>query len=320
MNHQITPPVKPQFSIVSPIYQSDATLTELVRRLHASLQLLTESYELILVDDRSTDDSWARITDLVLQDARVRGLRLSRNFGQHRAITAGLDACQGEWIVVMDGDLQDQPEEIPALFALAQQGYDLVLACRTNRRDMWHKQWLSRLFYRLLSYLTEMPQNSEVGNFGIYNHRVVNALLGMRESIRYFPTMVRWVGFRKTHLTVEHAPRSAGQSTYNLGRRFRLALDVLLANSDKPLRWMVQSGVILMSGALVFVLVTLIRYLLGWIAAPAYAILILSICFFAGMLLTALGIVGLYVGKTFEQVKNRPLYLVDERLNARLPD
>jgi glycosyltransferase involved in cell wall biosynthesis len=319
MNYQVVPPDKPQFSVVSPVYQGSATVDELVRRLHASLQSLTESYELILVDDRSTDDSWERIAALARQDARVRGLRLSRNFGQHPAITAGLDACQGEWIVVLDCDLQDRPEEIPALFATAQQGYDLVLACRTNRRDVWHQKWLSRLFYRVLSYLTEVPQNSEVGNFGIYNQRVIKAVLALRESIRYFPTMVRWVGFRTAYLPVEHASRPAGSSTYNLGRRFSLALDILLASSDKPLRLTVQAGGVLAAGALLFVPVTLVRYWMGWISQPGYASLIISIWFFSGLLLAALGMVGLYVGKTFEQVKNRPLYLVDEIIDPISP-
>ena len=308
------PPSAPHFSIVSPVYQAKDLVDELVRRLHAALAELSAAYEIVLVDDRSTDRSWERIQAQARRDVRVRGLRLSRNFGQHRAITAGLDHCRGEWVVVMDCDLQDRPEEIPALFAAAQRGYDLVLARRTVRRDSWHQKLLSRLFYRVLSYLTDVPQSPEVANFGIYHRQVIQAVLRMRESIRYFPTMVRWVGFRTGYLEVEHASRPAGASSYFLSRRLQLGLDILLANSDKPLRLTVKWGLLLAGGAFAFVPVTLLRYWLGQITQPGYTSLIISISFFAGLLLAVTGMVGLYIGKTFEQVKNRPLYLIDEEL------
>ena len=308
------PPSAPHFSIVSPVYQAEDLVDELVRRLHAALAELSAAYEIVLVDDRSTDRSWERIQAQARRDVRVRGLRLSRNFGQHRAITAGLDHCRGEWVVVMDCDLQDRPEEIPALFAAAQRGYDLVLARRTVRRDSWHQKLLSRLFYRVLSYLTDVPQSPEVANFGIYHRQVIQAVLRMRESIRYFPTMVRWVGFRTGYLEVEHASRPAGASSYFLSRRLQLGLDILLANSDKPLRLTVKWGLLLAGGAFAFVPVTLLRYWLGQITQPGYMSLIISISFFAGLLLAVTGMVGLYIGKTFEQVKNRPLYLIDEEL------
>ena len=312
MAHCAMPSSAPRFSIVSPVYQAENLVDELVQRLHGAMAELSADYEIVLVDDRSTDRSWERIQAQARRDARVRGLRLSRNFGQHRAITAGLDHCRGEWVVVMDCDLQDQPEEIPALFAAARQGYDLVLAQRTMRRDSWHKKLLSRLFYRVLSYLTEVPQRPEVANFGIYHRKVINAVLAMRENIRYFPTMVRWVGFRTGYLEVAHARRPAGGSTYSLARRLQLGLDILLANSDKPLRLTVKWGLLLAGGAFLFVPVTLLRYWLGQISQPGYTSLMIAICFFFGLLLAVMGMVGLYIGKTFEQVKSRPLYVVDE--------
>lgn len=302
----------PLISVVSPVYRAEGLVDELVRRIQLSVGTITQEYEIILVDDRSPDDGWARIRAQSARDARVRGLRLSRNFGQHRAITAGLDGCRGEWVVVLDCDLQDRPEEIPALFAQARQGYDLVLARRADRQDSWRKKLLSRLFYRTLSYLTETPQDPAVGNFGIYHRRVIAAVLRMRESIRYFPTMVRWVGFRTGYLVVKHADRTVGESSYNLGRRLHLGLDVLLAYSDKPLRLTVKAGLLLSGGAFLLVPITLLRYWVGQISQPGYTSLIISIWFFSGLLLAVLGMVGLYIGKTFEQVKNRPLYLVDE--------
>ena len=249
----------------------------------------------------------------------MRGLRLSRNFGQHRAITAGLDACRGEWVVVMDCDLQDRPEEIPALLAKARQGYDLVLAQRTGRQHGWQQQLFSRLFYRVLFYLTETPQDPTVANFGVYHRRVIAAVLAMRESIRYFPTMVRWVGFRAGYVPVKHAARSTGRTSYRNSQRLNLGLDVLLSYSDKPLRLTIKAGALLSGGAFLFVIVTLIRYWTGQIIQPGYASLIVSIWFFAGLLLSVLGMVGLYIGKTFEQVKNRPLYIVDATLDPDDP-
>ncbi|MFD1466668.1 glycosyltransferase family 2 protein [Hymenobacter caeli] len=302
----------PTFSFVSPVYRAESLLAELVRRLVAAGEALGGSFEIVLVDDRSADGSWAGILALAAQDPRVRGLRLSRNFGQHRAITAGLERCRGEWVVVLDCDLQDRPEEIPALYARAQAGYDLVLARRTGRQDAWGKKLVSRLFYRVLSYLTEVPQDPAVANFGIYHRRVIAAVLAMRESIRYFPTMVRWVGFRAGYLDVAHAGRARGPSSYRLSQRLHLGLDVLLANSDKPLRLTVKAGLLLAGGAFLLVPVTLLRYWAGQIDQPGYTSLIISIWFFSGLLLAVLGMVGLYIGKTFEQVKNRPLYIEDE--------
>ena len=303
---------RPFLSIVSPVYRGGELVEELVRRLQANVGPITEEYEIILVDDRSPDDAWGRIRAQAARDPRVRGLRLSRNFGQHRAITAGLDRCRGEWVVVLDCDLQDRPEEIPALLAHAQTGFDLVLAQRTNRQDSWSKKMLSRGFYRVLSYLTETPQDAAVANFGIYHRRVIAAVLTMRESIQYFPTMVRWVGFRIGYLPVMHAPRAAGRSSYGLNRRLHQGLEILMANSDKPLRLAVKLGLLLSGGAFLFVPITLIRYWTGQIYQPGYTSLIISIWFFSGLLLSVLGLVGLYIGKTFEQVKNRPLYIVDE--------
>ena len=304
----LTPPL---ISIVSPVYQADAVVQDLVQRIRVSVKSITDSYEIILVDDRSHDDSWTCILQQCAADPHVHGIRLSRNFGQHRAITAGLDQCRGEWVVVMDCDLQDRPEEIPALFAQAQLGYDLVLARRLARQDVWHKKLLSQVFYRVLSYLTETPQDPAIANFGIYHRRVIAALLSMRENIRYFPTMVRWVGFRTGYLEVRHAERAIGHSSYGWEQRMRLALDILLANSDKPLRLVVKWGLVLSGGAFLFVPITLVRYWVGQIYQPGYTSLIISIWFFSGLLLSVLGMVGLYIGKTFEQVKQRPLYIID---------
>jgi dolichol-phosphate mannosyltransferase len=299
----------PELSVVSPVYQAATVLDELVERLELTLSALELSYEIILVDDGSSDASWEVIKQQAAQHPHVQGLRLSRNFGQHHAITAGLDAARGQWVVVMDCDLQDRPEEISRLYRKAQEGYDVVVASRQARQDTWLTRTLSAAFYRVLAVLTQTPQDPSVANFGIYHRNVVNALSQLRESIRYFPTMVRWVGFSSTTIPVEHSPAQR-KSTYSIRRQLRMALDVMLAHSDQPLRLIALTGLLLTGGAFVAGLITLLRHLFGGVTAPGYTGLMVCISFFSGLIILALGVVGLYVGKAFEGVRNRPLYLV----------
>jgi dolichol-phosphate mannosyltransferase len=305
----------PLLSIVSPVYRADQLVDELVRRIQQAVEPITDNYEIVLVDDRSPDNSWQQITAQAQRDNRIKGVQLSRNFGQHRAITAGLEHCRGEWVVVMDCDLQDQPEEIPKMLAEAQKGSDIVFARRINRQDTALKRFSSWAFYRTLSYLTETKQDPAVANFGLYHRRVIDAVLSLRESIRYFPTMVRWVGFRTTEVAVAHAERPEGDSSYRFKQRFYLALDVTLAYSDKPLRLTVKLGLVISAASFLMVLITLFRYLTGQIVVLGYTSMVISIWFLSGLLLSVLGMVGLYVGKVFEQVKNRPLYLLDHTVN-----
>ncbi|MBX0292125.1 glycosyltransferase family 2 protein [Hymenobacter sp. HSC-4F20] len=304
-------PSAPLLSVVSPVYQAEQVLDELIGRLEVTLAALPGSYEIILVDDGSTDASWASICRHAARAPQIRGLRLSRNFGQHHAITAGLDQCQGEWVVVLDCDLQDQPEEITRLWAKAQEGYDAVCARRGSRTDSAFTVWRARAFYAVLSYLTGQAQEPEVGNFGIYHRRLIATVRQLRESTRYFPTMVQWSGFRQTTLPVQHG-RSGRPTSYSLGRRLQLALDIMLSYSDKPLRLAVYFGLLLAGVAFGLGMIMLIRALRGQIIVLGYASLIVSLCFFSGVLITVLGVVGLYVGKTFEGVRARPLYVVAE--------
>lgn len=309
----ILPESLPFLSIVSPVYRAEKLISELVRRIKVSMATLTENYEIILVDDCGPDDSWSRIVEQAALDPRVRGLRLSRNFGQHKAITAGLAQTRGEWIVVMDCDLQDKPEEIPNLYNYAvNEGYDLVFARRVERQDSWLKRTGSRAFYQVLSYLTGTRQDPAIANFGIYHRKVVKAVLAMGDSIRYFPTMVRWVGFKSGGLAVDHAERPEGKSSYSLRGLINLALDIMLSYSDKPLRLTVKLGLGISGAAFLMVVITLFRYLHGDIWEPGYTSLVISIWFLAGLTLSVLGMVGLYIGKNFEQAKNRPLFIVDK--------
>lgn len=301
-------------SIISPVYRAENVLAELISRIKSSVSGLTSEIEIILVDDYSPDNSWIEIERLASLHPEIKGIKLSRNFGQHYAITAGLDAATGEWIVVMDCDLQDRPEEIPNLLAAAQQGYDVVLARRSNRQDGFFKKLSSKVFYRTLAWLTGSKQDESIANFGIYHSKVIKEVIGMRESIRYFPTMVKWVGFRQTSIEVVHSERSEGTSNYNFKRLFNLALDIMLAYSDKPIRLTVKLGLLVALTGFLFALYTTYQYLKGNIIVAGYASLIISLWMLTGFLLITLGMVGLYVGKTFEGVKQRPIYIVEKRV------
>ena len=301
-----------KLSIVTPVYQAEMILEELVDRIKKSAPKDFQELEIILVDDGSKDNSWRKIEELVERHREVLGIKLSRNFGQHYAITAGLDHVIGDWIVVMDCDLQDQPEEIKKLFEKSKEGYDIVLARRNQRKDGLFKLLFSKLFYRTLAYLSGSEQDETIANFGIYNKKVVTQVQQLRESIRYFPTMIKWVGFRSAKVNVEHAGRAKGKSNYNVHKMLNLALDIMLAFSDKPLRLTVKFGIIVALISFAFAIYTLLLWLAGNITVLGYASLITSIWFLTGCILITLGIVGLYVGKTFEGVKNRPIYIIDK--------
>jgi dolichol-phosphate mannosyltransferase len=304
-----------KISIVSPVYKAYNILDDLVKRIIKSVEIISSEYEIILVDDACPENSWEKIEALANNNNKIKAIKLSRNFGQHYAITAGLDHANGDWVVVMDCDLQDQPEEIEKLFNKAKQGYDIVLAQRENRKDSFIKKTYSRVFYRTLGYLTGSDQDETIANFGIYSKKVVLEIIKLRESIRYFPTMVKWVGFKVAKIPVEHADRAEGKSSYNLKRMLNLALDIILAFSDKPLRLTIKLGVIISAIAIFMALYTLVKWLAGGITVIGYASLITSIWFLSGCILITLGIVGLYVGKTFEGVKNRPLYIIEKQVN-----
>ncbi len=307
----------PLISVISPVYKGQETADALVRGILEYLGNLTENFEIILVDDGSPDESWKEIRHWTEKDKRIKGIRLSRNFGQHYAITAGLDHCKGEWTVVMDCDLQDQPSEIPNLYREAlKENRDIVLARRHKRKDPLLKRFFSWLFHKLLGYLTGTMQDSRVGNFGIYHHKVIREICRMREQIRYFPTMVKWVGFRIAYLDVTHAARKQGKSNYSFRRLLSLTLDILLANSEKPIRLIVKTGLVISLVSFSAGLVILIRYLSGQtLASAGYTGMILSIWLLGGLIMMMLGVIGLYLGKTFENVKNRPIYIISEYQN-----
>ncbi|MDZ4667368.1 MAG: glycosyltransferase family 2 protein [bacterium] len=301
-----------EISVVIPVYRAEKMLDELANRLVQSLQAITPSFEIILVDDCGLDNSWDKIVANAAKEPRIKGIRLSRNFGQHHAITAGLDVCTGTWVVVMDCDLQDQPEEISKLYNKAQEGFDIVFARRAQRKDAFLKRLTSQLFYKGFAYLSGIPQDGTIGNFGIYSKKVIQAINSMREPMRAFAPMAKWVGFNRSAVDVSHAERFQGKSSYNWGSLFVLALDIAMSYSDKPLKLTVKLGIGISFLSVLYTLYNIVMYNMGLVKLSGYTSLIVSIWFLSGLIIFTLGILGLYLGKVFEGIKDRPLYIIDK--------
>ena len=302
-------------SVVIPVYNCNKTISALTSRLKNVLISIDNYFEIIFINDASLSNDWEMVLKETEKDPRVKGVNLSRNFGQHYAITAGLEQAKGDWIIVMDGDLQDKPEEITKLYNKAQEGYDIVLAHRIDRQDSFLKKLFSKWFYKTLAYLTDTEQNAEVANFGIYNKKVIRAILSMHDKTRYFPAMVRWVGFKRTEVEVEHAQRTEGKSSYNFRGLLRLAVNTILAFSDKPLRLTMKLGILISSLSFILAIITFIRAVTGQISVLGYSSMIISIWFLSGIIITLIGMTGLYIGRIFDQVKNRPSFIISETVN-----
>jgi len=299
-------------SIVTPVYGCRGNLESLYSRLCKSVEPVTTDFEIIMVDDASPDGAWDCISSLAAKDKRVKGIRLSRNFGQHYAITAGLDHAKGDWVVVMDCDLQDQPEEIPRLYRKVMEGYDYVVAERVERQDSFFKKLSSKLFYKVYNYFTDANFNSNVANFGIYSAQVISNVKMMREQNQVFGLFVLWSGFHSATLSVAHGKRETGKSSYNLHKLVSLAMDSIISHSNKPLKLFIKLGFLLSFFSILFACWLVVKYLLYGVPVTGWTSLMVSIYFLAGLLLGSVGMVGIYIGKIFDEVKGRALYIVKD--------
>lgn len=305
----------PHISIVSPVYRGEKMVAELVRRNVKSVTTITDDYEIILVNDASPDNSWEEIVKQCENNPKVKGINLSRNFGQHYAITAGLHYAKGDWVVVMDCDLQDKPEEIPNLYKKAQEGFDIVYARRVVRKDKFFKRLSSMLFHWVYNWLSGLETDKTIANFGIYKHCVIEEFNKMPERARSFPSLVTYLGFRDAAIDVEHAERAEGKSSYNLYKLFKLSFDVIVSNSNKPLRMAVGLGFGMAALSFLLALYNLIAKWIGIIQVEGFTTTIFSIWFVGGVMLFVMGILGLYMGKIFDQVKGRQLFVVRDVIN-----
>jgi glycosyltransferase involved in cell wall biosynthesis len=306
--------LNPHLSVVIPVYKAEDCLDELYLRLVKSLESVSSDFEILMIEDCGGDRSWELIQALAANDSRVRGIQFSRNFGQHYGITAGMDHCRGDWVVVMDCDLQDQPEEIPKLYAKAQEGYDVVLAHRGLRSDPLLKRFGSKLFYRVFSWLTDIPYDGDSGNFRILSRKVVMNFRRMGEQLRFFGGMVRWMGFPTASVEIQHANRFAGKSSYTFRKLWRMASENIIAFSDKPLRLAIRFGFSMAAISFFYGAYIFLHAFLYGSPITGWSSLIVSLYFLSGIIISILGILGIYLGKTFDETKMRPLYIIRDQV------
>lgn len=308
------------FSVVIPIYNEEENMPELYSRLTGVLEKLckdegkVDDYEIIMVDDGSNDSSWTLIKGLHEKDKRVKGISFSRNFGHHIAITAGLDFAKGRAIILMDGDLQDPPEEIPKLYETFKRGYDLVYGIRQQRHDPVFKKMTSYLFWWILRRFSgvDIPQGQTM--LRIMSRRLVDAVKEMREYARFIHGMMAWAGFKSTTIEIEHSPRIKGKSKYNLPKMFRLAFHAVTSFSTVPLKLAIYTGFTSSFLSFLVGLYFIYRKLFYNIPVLGYASIIVSIFFVGGIQLLVIGIFGEYLGRTYQEVQKRPLYIMKEHI------
>jgi polyisoprenyl-phosphate glycosyltransferase len=309
---------EPLLSVVSPVYRAERTVPELVRRIRAALEPQFRDFEIVLVEDGSPDRSWEAIVAECARDQRVKGIRLSRNFGQHAAITGALAHACGRYVVVMDCDLQDDPADIPALYRKALAGYDVVFARKRLRRFGYWKNLTAQLYYHMFRWLSGVDYDPNVGAFSLISRPVVDAFLRFGDYRRGYVIVLDWLGFRRAYVDVEHHDRYEGESTYSPVKLLLHALNITLTYSEKPLYLSIWMGTGLSSVAFLVSVGLVVRYFttnvgqmaLGWTS------LIVSLFFLTGLVLVSLGVLGLYIGRIFEQVKQRPIFVVGDSRNV----
>jgi glycosyltransferase involved in cell wall biosynthesis len=308
---------QPQLSVVVPVYGCADCLVALHDRLTATVSQLAECYELVFIDDRSEDEGWSMLQRLARADAHVRAFRLSRNFGQDAAITAGLAQARGDWAVVMDCDLQEAPEDILRLWAAAREGYDIVRTVRRGWRHSWFRRWTSRIYRRLTIETDVRPDYS---NLSLLSRPVIDAFLRLRDRDREYMVALDWLGFDSTAIEIEHHDRHAGESGYTLHRLIRVALDGVFFRSTLLLRLVVLFGFLVALAGLVLAGFEIVDYFAQTDkTVPGYTSLAVLLLVLAGFIIVSVGIVGLYVGRIFEQVKDRPLFLIDSTADGPEP-
>ena len=298
-------------SVVVPVHDEQETLEELVRRLLGVLDELPGlAGEVILVDDGSRDMSYPLMTQIARREPRVKIVQLSRNFGHQVAITAGVELARGDAVIVMDSDLQHPPELIPEFVRRWEEGFDIVYGVMQERSEDWFKRVTARAYYALLRRMTKVEMPAAAGDFRLIDRVAVDAFVSMRERDRYVRGMFAWLGFQQTGIDYVPPPRYAGQSKYTVRRMARLAFDGIFSFSIYPLRVVLMAGLVVSLASFVVGIATLISKLAGAYVVPGYVTLVVVITFLSGIQLVVLGGIGEYIGRIYEEVKRRPLYVV----------
>jgi len=307
-----------ELSVVIPVYGCRDSLDALHRRLTASLEQVGQNYEIVLVDDRSPDGSWATLEELAARDPHVRAFRLSRNFGQHAAITAGLAQSRGRYTVVMDCDLEEPPEEIPRLYAKAREGFEIVHTRRTGGERSALRGAAGRVYFRLRNAVLGTRTGTDHGTLSILSRKVVDAFLTLRDRDREYLIALDWLGFEHATIEFERAPRAEGRSSYSIARLLRVGLDGMFFHTTVLLRWIVLTGF-----AVALAGVALAAYWI-WVYLTAdppsgFTSVAVLVVLLSGFIIVSIGVTGLYVGRIFEQVKSRPLFIVDATTTGEPP-
>jgi polyisoprenyl-phosphate glycosyltransferase len=306
----------PEISVVSPVYQAEGCLPGLVKEIHDELTRLTARFEILLVEDGSRDGSWSAIERLCRIYPNLRALKLSRNFGQHYAITAGLEAARGECVIVLDCDGQDDPHYFRELIQKRKEGFDVVFTTKAKRAHPFWKNWLARIFRRVFNWLSSSDPSArgEVGSYSLITRPVVDAFLRVNDYHRHYLMVLRWLGFSRAYVAVEHRPRREGVSSYSLQKMFHHAVNGIVSQSDKLLHLSIAVGFGLFALSLALTVYLVATYLLhGY--QPGWTSLVVLILGSTGTILVSLGVLGLYIGKIFDQTKGRPLFVVERTLN-----
>jgi dolichol-phosphate mannosyltransferase len=301
------------FSIVVPVYNELENIPELYRCIRATLESVGETWELVLVDDGSTDGSTEVIRELAAQDKRVRPVIFARNFGHQVAITAGWDYARGDAVVIMDADLQDPPEVIPELIAKWREGYEVVYAVRAGREgENWFKKVTASLFYRLIYRITDVKIPLDTGDFRLLDRKVVEVLKTMRERHRFPRGMAAWVGFRQIGVEYARAVRFSGVTKYPLKKMFRLAINAITGFSYFPLQLATYFGFVSAGISIIAIPIVIVTRLTGSQAFLGQASTLIAVLFLGGVQLISLGVLGEYIGRLYDEAKGRPLYVVRE--------
>jgi glycosyltransferase involved in cell wall biosynthesis len=302
-------------SVVIPVYNESSLIDELVKRVKTNVSLITDDYEMIIVDDGSQDNTWNSIENEAKSENRIKGIKFSRNFGHHYAITAGLHNSNGEWVVVMDGDLQDRPEVIPDLYKKAQEGFDVVFVSRQNRPEKLYYRISQKFFYLILRSLSGLDFDSRQANFSIINQKVVDAFKKFPENARFYGSTIKWLGFKRSFILADHGVRHSGKPSYTIRKRLKLASDIILSFSERPLKLAIGFGLLISSISVLLALWIFYGTFKWGYSVTGWSSVIVSILFSSGIILTVLGIIGIYLGRTFQEVKRRPLFIISETFN-----
>jgi polyisoprenyl-phosphate glycosyltransferase len=314
-------------SVVVPAYNEQEVLQLMYDRLTACASSWGEEYEIVLVDDGSSDDTLPLAETIAATDPRLKIVALSRNFGHQAAVTAGLNFSRGDLIAVIDADLQDPPEELPRFFAKCREGFDVVYGIRTRRKESLWKRLAYKSFYRLLAVLANIEIPLDSGDFCVMSRRAVDAMNALPERNRFIRGLRSWVGFRQTGLSYERHARASGEPKYTISSLVKLALDGITNFSSRPLRLIAVLGLLVATLATAGGVMFLLQYLFDWTIlghnprqARGWSSLIVAVLFLAGAQLFSLGILGEYIGRLFEEIKGRPIFLVGRTINVTAPD